>query len=108
MPYCVIMQVHDTSLSLSINLQLPQSLQQTGKEVDYYPERELKQYVYIVSLQEKIVRACTDDPLPKRRVRGLKPDDPRNIAPTLAAVPAPPTADLVARHQTRFGKKKYA
>ena len=68
------------------------------------PERQLKHYEYIVSLQETIICACIEDELPKARKRGIKPDNPRNIAPNIATVPAPPTSELVARHRTRFTK----
>ena len=66
------------------------------------PEGQLKHYEYIVSLEETIIYACIEDELPKARNRGIKPDNPRNIAPNIATVPAPPTSELVARHRTRF------
>ena len=59
-----------------------------------------------VSLQETIICACIEDELPKARKRGIKPDNPRNIAPNIATVPAPPISELVARHRTRFTKTK--
>ena len=68
------------------------------------PEGQLKHYEYIVSLEETIICACIEDELPKARNRGIKPDNPRNIAPNIATVPAPSTSELVARHRTRFTK----
>ena len=62
------------------------------------PERQLKHYEYIVSLQETIFCACIEDELPKARKCGIKPANPRNIAPNIATVPAPPTSELVARY----------
>ena len=75
-----------------------------GKNWIIVPEGQLKHYEYIVSLEETIICACIEDELPKARNRGIKPDNPRNIAPNIATVPAPPTSELVARHRTRFTK----
>ncbi|KAI0216468.1 hypothetical protein LSAT2_031509 [Lamellibrachia satsuma] len=65
-----------------------------GKNWTIVPERQLKHYEYIVSLQETIICACIEDELPKARKRGIKPDNPRNIAPNIATGPAPPTSEL--------------
>ncbi|KAI0243159.1 hypothetical protein LSAT2_002718 [Lamellibrachia satsuma] len=75
-----------------------------GKKWTIVPERQPKHYKYIVNLQDTIICACIEDELPKARKRGIKPDNPRNIAPNIATVPAPPTSELVARHRTRFRK----
>jgi hypothetical protein len=68
-------------------------------------ERVPKDYNYIGGLQEKVVQACIDDQQHISRKRGLKADDPRKICSTIAAMPAPPTSELVARHRTRYGSK---
>ena len=57
---------------------------------------------YIVSLQETIICACIEDELPKARKRGIKPDNPRNIAPNIATVPAPPTSELPGSCQALY------
>jgi hypothetical protein len=65
-----------------------------------------KTYAYIPALQASIIGACMADNKPIARKRGLEEDDPRNIAPTIAAEPAPPTEVLVLQHKSRFGQKK--
>lgn len=70
------------------------------------PEKEPKEYSYIVRLQTDIITACLSDEKPVARKRPLEPNDPRSIAPTIASVPAPPMKDLVEQHRTRFRDKK--
>lgn len=67
--------------------------------------REPKQYEYIPDLILEVInkRELAEESLDaKPKVR---PDDPRNLQPTIAAVPKPPMKDLVAGRQkyTRFG-----
>ena len=77
-----------------------------SKQWNVVPEREPKGYGYIVQLQRSILEGRIQDRHPVSRKRGLKPDDPRRISASIAAVPPPPTQELVSRHKSRFGSEK--
>jgi hypothetical protein len=56
--------------------------------------KEAKTYSYIPILNERIVKARLKDTESIGRKIGLMEDDPRAIQPTIAPMPAPPTAEV--------------
>ena len=68
--------------------------------------KEPKKYEYIPYLMAVILKARKDDDKPIKRILGLRPDDPRKRASTIAKLPSRPTTDLVKEKLTRFEKHK--
>jgi hypothetical protein len=63
---------------------------------------EPKKYTYIPGLIKKVFEERALSGGGVNRVIGLSPDDPRNVAHNIAAVPAPTINSLIECHKSRF------
>lgn len=63
--------------------------------------KEKKNYSYIPILSAYVLKEATKEDLKNVKLPTYE-RDPVIIAPTIASLPAPPTADLVKEHTTRF------
>lgn len=99
-----IMLIHDVSFASFCSYR--KVYNKRSKQWTVSAEREPKTYWYVSDLQKHIVNSCINDREPKTRPRGFEMDDPRKIAPTIAAVPAPPLSELIENHRSRFPKKR--
>ncbi|CAB4040405.1 Hypothetical predicted protein [Paramuricea clavata] len=63
---------------------------------------EPKKYTYIPGLIKKVFEERALSSGGVNRVIGLSPDDPRNVAHNIAAVPAPTINSLIECHKSRF------
>ena len=61
-----------------------------------------KQYTYIPTLMLKVFQQRISSEQTVNARIGLASDDPRHIAPNIAAVPPPSVKSLVETHQSRF------
>lgn len=64
-----------------------------------------KNVFYIGELQRQVIDAKLKDPENIKRKRPMAPDDPRNIAPTIAQTSAPPLETMPQEHKSRFGAR---
>lgn len=67
-----------------------------------YPVRQEKQYPYVADILKLCVQNRIIDPVGMNRPVTLSVGDPRLVSETLAPVPPPPTASLVAEKKSRF------
>lgn len=64
--------------------------------------RQAKQYPYVADILKLCLQNRIIDPVGKNRPVTLGEEDPRLVSETLAPVPLPPTASLVAEKKSRF------
>ena len=69
------------------------------------PMKIAKTYSYISSLLHRVITAKLKDKGNMKRKRIMEPDDPCQIAQTIAEVPAPPLTEMLQKHKSRFGDK---
>ena len=64
--------------------------------------KKAKQYSYISTLLENIIKEKLRDVKPLRRKRQVDDSDPVNIASTIAPVAPPPTEAIAMQKRTRY------